>query len=101
MFEKKKLYFLKLKFIKVVIPFDRSGFLGSTTQKTTQKTNKENTDNRIIELIKVNPRLSRSDLATLLKISEDGVKYQLKKLKDKGIIVHVGPDKGGYWEVKD
>jgi len=38
-------------------------------------------------------------LATLLKLSEDGVKYQIKKLKDKGIIKRVGPDKGGYWEV--
>jgi ATP-dependent DNA helicase RecG len=38
-------------------------------------------------------------LATLLKLSEDDVKYQIKKLKDKGIIKRVGPDKGGYWEV--
>ena len=97
-----KAYIFEGEFIKVVIPFDRIGFYNiameneKTTQKTTQKTTKE----RLMELLKANPYLSRSDLATLLKISEDGVKYQLNKLKDKGIIVHIGPDKGGHWEVK-
>ena len=90
-------YIFDGKFIKVVIPFDKSGFtntiqeIDNTTQKTTQE--------RLIELLKANPNLSRSDLATLLKLSEDGVKYQIKKLKDKGVIKRVGPDKGGYWEV--
>ena len=32
-------------------------------------------------------------------ITEDGVKYQLNKLKKQGRIARVGPDKGGYWEV--
>lgn len=90
-------YIFDGKFIKVVIPFDRSGFTNTTQEidNTTQKTTQE----RLIELLKANPNLSRSDLATLLKLSEDGVKYQIKKLKDKGIIKRVGPDKGGYWEV--
>ena len=94
-----KSYIFEGEFIKVVIPFDRTGFFDGSTQEnenTTQKTTQE----KLIELLRVNPNLSRSDLAILLKISEDGVKYQLKKLKDKGIIVHVGPDKGGHWEVK-
>lgn len=101
-------YIFDGKFIKVVIPFDRSGFtntiqeIDNTTQKTTQEhesTTQKTTQERLIELLKANPNLSRSDLATLLKLSEDGVKYQIKKLKDKGIIKRVGPDKGGYWEV--
>ena len=105
-------YIFDGKFIKVVIPFDKSGFtntiqeIDNTTQKTTQKTTQGNEgttqktpQERLIELLKANPKLSRSDLATLLKLSEDGVKYQIKKLKDKGIIKREGPDKGGYWEV--
>ena len=101
-------YIFDGKFIKVVIPFDRSGFtnttqeIDNTTQKTTQEhesTTQKTTQERLIDLLKANPNLSRSDLATLLKLSEDGVKYQIKKLKDKGIIKRVGPDKGGYWEV--
>ena len=75
----------------IILPKKTTQGHESTTQKTTQE--------RLIELLKANPNLSRSDLATLLKLSEDGVKYQIKKLKDKGIIKRVGPDKGGYWEV--
>ena len=101
-------YIFDGKFIKVVIPFDRSGFANttkenpSTTQETTQEmknTTQETTQEKIINLLKSNSTLTRRDLATLFKLSEDGVKYQIKKLKDKGIIKRVGPDKGGYWEV--
>ena len=101
-------YIFDGKFIKVVIPFDKSGFtntiqeIDNTTQKTTQGhegTTQKTPQERLIELLKANPKLSRSDLATLLKLREDGVKYQIKKLKDKGIIKREGPDKGGYWEV--
>jgi ATP-dependent DNA helicase RecG len=39
-------------------------------------------------------------VATLLgDISEDGLKYQLAKLKKRGLIRRIGPDKGGRWEV--
>ena len=47
-----------------------------------------------------NPYISRKELSKLLMISEDGVKYQLKKLKRKGLIEHIGASRGGYWEVK-
>ena len=33
-------------------------------------------------------------------ISEDGVKYQLKKLKNKGLIEHIETSSGGYGRVK-
>ena len=39
-------------------------------------------------------------MATYIKdITEDGIKYHLKVLQEKGIIKRVGPDKGGYWKV--
>ncbi|QJR21279.1 hypothetical protein BREVNS_0529 [Brevinematales bacterium NS] len=34
-------------------------------------------------------------------ISEDGVKYHLKILKEKNKIKRIGPDKGGHWEVEE
>jgi len=33
-------------------------------------------------------------------VTDDGVKYQLAKLKRQGLICRVGPDKGGHWEVR-
>ncbi|MEB3124089.1 MAG: ATP-binding protein [Synechococcales bacterium] len=68
---------------------------GQTTLKTTLKT-----EDRIIEILSLNPQASRTEMADALGgITEDGVKYQLNKLKKQGRIARVGPDKGGYWEV--
>lgn len=62
----------------------------ATTQKTTQK---------ILSLIKQNPGITREELARLLDITPDGVKYHLNNLKKEKIIARVGGRKGGYWEV--
>ncbi len=32
-------------------------------------------------------------------ITEDGVKYQLNKMKTEGLIIRIGSAKGGYWKV--
>ena len=64
-----------------------------TTQKTTQK---------ILELIKKNKYISRKELAIMIEnISEDGIKYHLTKMKKKGILKRIGPNKGGYWEITE
>ena len=53
--------------------FKRKSSKIAATQKTTQK---------IIELIKENPRYTRKELAQKIgDITEDGVKYNLEKLK--------------------
>jgi ATP-dependent DNA helicase RecG len=73
----------------------------ATAQETTQEiggTTQEIT-NKIIQLIKENPQLSRRAMAELVGISENGVKYHLKKLKKEGKINHVGPTKKGYWKI--
>ena len=88
-------YIFDGKFIKVVIPFDRTDFSGSITQETTQETTQE----RIIKLLKANSTLTRKDLAILMKMTEDGVKYHLNQLKKKGIIEHHGSTKSGHWVV--
>ena len=61
-----------------------------TTQKTTQK---------ILDQIKANPYISRQELAELCGLTSDGIKYNIRKLREKGIIKRIGPDKGGHWEV--
>ena len=66
------------------------------TQKTTQKTTQ-----KILEQIKLYPFISREELAEVRGLTSDGIKYNIRKLREKGIIKHVGPDKGGHWEVID
>jgi ATP-dependent DNA helicase RecG len=66
-----------------------------TTQKTTQKT-----DERILEILRDRPQAGRREISVILgDITEDGVKYQIEKLKNAGRIRRVGPAKGGRWEV--
>jgi ATP-dependent DNA helicase RecG len=71
----------------------------NTTRNTTRKTTRKTAD-RIIEFLILNPKANRAEIAQSLgDITEDGVKYQLNKLKKQGIIERVGPDKGGFWKI--
>jgi len=74
--------------------------LEKITQKTTQKIKLNNNQLKIIEYIKENPRITRNELADKLNITPDGVKYNLKKLINNDIIERIGPDNGGYWNIK-
>lgn len=60
-------------------------------QKTTQK---------ILTLIKNNPYIIRGELASTLNLTEDGIKYYINNLKKAKKLKRIGPDKGGYWEVR-
>ena len=64
------------------------------TQKTTQKTTQ-----KILELITLNPYITRNEMAIECGVTPDAIKLQIKNLKDKGIIRRVGADRGGYWEI--
>ncbi len=55
-----------------------------------------------MDLIKKNPYITRKGLANELEnMTEDGIKYHLKQFKQKGLLKRIGPDKGGYWKVKN
>lgn len=57
------------------------------------------TRERILMLLKAEPRITRRLLAERIGITPSGVKYHLAKLRKAGIIRHVGPTKAGRWEV--
>lgn len=62
------------------------------TQKTTQK---------IIEAIAKKSDITQKELAELIGITDDGIKYHITRLRKKGILKRIGPDKGGHWEIVD
>ena len=64
--------------------------LVNDTQKTTQK---------IIEILKGNKEISTEQLAKMCGLTRDGINYQIRKLKQQGVLRRVGPDKGGHWEI--
>ena len=54
---------------------------------------------KIIEMIMKNKYITVSEIAKIINISERSIWVNLSKLKDKGILERIGPDKGGYWQV--
>ena len=66
----------------------------NVTEKTTKKTAE-----KILRLLREKPSLTNKELAEKCGITEDGVYYQTKKMKSKGILRRIGGDKGGLWEI--
>lgn len=70
----------------------------TTTQTTTQTLS--DVQIAIIEYIHTHPNASRKEIAANINhITENGIKYHIKKLQEKGIIKRVGADFGGHWEI--
>lgn len=61
----------------------------------------EKTRDRIIRLLRNDPKLSAGSLAAEIGISEKGIRRQLSTLKANGILRRIGPDRGGEWLVVD
>lgn len=81
----------------------------STTQKseiTTPKSNStvqknlDTTQKRVLEYFKNNPKGTRVEAANALgDITEDGVKFVIGKLQQKGLLKRIGGRKQGEWQV--
>ena len=73
-----------------------------TNLKTNPKTNPktDNIDIRILSLISNNTGITIQEIAKGVKLSVSGTKLRINRLRNNGSIVHVGPAKGGHWEVK-
>ncbi len=54
---------------------------------------------KIIELIKGNPRITTAELAMRTGLTVKGIEWNIRELKEKGVIRRIGPDKGGCWQV--
>lgn len=53
----------------------------------------------IIDLIKKYPSIAKKQMAEHENLSKKSVEYNIDKLKEMGVLRHVGPAKGGYWEI--
>jgi ATP-dependent DNA helicase RecG len=68
-----------------------------TTQKTTQKTS---TKDQILDILRENQNLTRSEMAQLLGKSQNTIKDHLAALKSENRVERIGSDRDGYWRVK-
>ena len=67
--------------------------------QATRETTRETTRDRILVAIKANPIATALELSKLLNLTAKGVEWNLRKLKNDGLLKRVGPDFGGHWEV--
>ena len=54
---------------------------------------------KIIQMMKENPEITIPIMAEALQLTTRAVEKNVAKLQAKGLVKHVGPDKGGHWEV--
>ena len=72
----------------------------STETSTVTTETSSNTTETIIDSIRNNPKITTKEIAAVCGITEDGVSYHIKKLKQMGKIVRVGGSRnGGEWKV--
>ena len=75
-----------------------------TTQKRLNPTQKrlDPTQKKILEYLRIHPKATRLEVSKALgDITEDGVKYAIARLQEKGLLERVGGRKQGEWIVKD
>ena len=57
------------------------------------------TQPEILNFIKRNPNISTSDIALKIGISKRNIEVNISKLKELGLLIRIGPAKGGHWKV--
>ena len=72
-----------------------------TSQKTSQKTGTKTSQiaMEILRYLRKNPKASRKELSIYFGRTSSSIQWHIEQLKKKGLIRHVGSDKGGYWEI--
>ena len=53
----------------------------------------------IILEIRKNNKITQNELSAVIRISEKNIRNNIAKLKQKGLLRRIGPDKGGHWKV--
>jgi ATP-dependent DNA helicase RecG len=67
-------------------------------EKTREKAG-EKTREKLLRAIKANPTTTMAELARATGLSPKGVEWNIRSMKEDGVLKRIGPDKGGRWEV--
>ena len=84
-----------IEFMLNIIDEAVDGMTLISTQETTQETTQE----KIINLIKKAPGITQAEMAKTLDLTRDGISYNIKILKEKGMIERIGSTKNGIWKI--
>jgi len=67
---------------------------GKTLGKTPGKTPMQ-----ILEILSDQPTLTIPEIAKMIKKSDSATERAIRKLREAGLIMRIGPAKSGYWQV--
>ena len=57
------------------------------------------TGQKIIDLVISDPSITAEAMSVKIGVSKRAVEKNIKELRDRGILVHEGSDKAGYWRI--
>lgn len=62
-------------------------------------TTMESTQDKILYLIKENPRITQTMMSNELGFARSTISSNIQKMKEQGIIERIGSDRNGYWKI--
>lgn len=81
----------------VTIPFDKKGF----NAKANFTENCTVNETKVLNLINENNKVTINEITSKINLSRRTVQTIINSLKTKGVLVRVGSDKTGHWEIVD
>ncbi|MBO4874569.1 MAG: putative DNA binding domain-containing protein [Bacteroidales bacterium] len=73
---------------------------GESAEKSAEKSTEKSTE-KILLYIRKKPTITIAELCEVMGMSDKGIRKNINVLKQKGILVRVGPDRGGHWEINE
>ena len=69
--------------------------------KTDGKSIKKLTDaeHKVLDLVQDNPLITQKELASILDLSDSGIRYVMRGLKEKGLLYRTGSHRKGIWHL--
>jgi ATP-dependent DNA helicase RecG len=98
----KESFIFTANFIRTVFPISREAL--ELERETLVKTRVETlvkTPDGILQLLREKPTMTLAEVATTIGKSLSAVERASAKLVKAGQLKHIGPQKGGYWEVME
>ena len=93
-----KLVLLFQKALKVSLQLSESDYETHANEEKIQGDTQDDTQEKIIKMIKENPQVSTADMAKELKIGIATVKRKIKKMSN---VSYVGSGYSGHWEINE
>lgn len=90
--------FIEFMLARLLEAVEAAGKLSKSLVKTPVKT-RVKTNDQILALLRKQPSLTLAEVAAHLSKSTSAIERAARKLRDAGYLRHVGPQKGGHWEV--